>query len=176
MNFRADIKFARQNDPALMSNIDAFFNSPGLHAVWSYRIAHKIYKMGFVGKFIARILSTITRMITGIEIHPAAQIGKCLFIDHGMGVVIGQTSIIGDFVVMYHGATLGAVSNQILQRHPTIGNHVLIGTGAKILGNITIGDNAKIGANSVVLKNVAKGATVVGIPAVEIFKTKGSLA
>ncbi len=129
-----------------------------------YRIAHGLYKIKLF--FLARLISQLGRFFTGIEIHPGAKIGKGLFIDHGMGVVIGETAEIGDNVTIYHGVTLGGTGKDKGKRHPTIGNNVIIGCGAKILGPISIGDGAKIGANSVVLKNVPKGKTAVGIPAV----------
>ena len=129
-----------------------------------YRIAHGLYKIKLF--FLARLISQLGRFFTGIEIHPGAKIGKGLFIDHGMGVVIGETAEIGDNVTIYHGVTLGGTGKDKGKRHPTIGNDVIIGCGAKILGPISIGDGAKIGANSVVLKNVPKGKTAVGIPAV----------
>ncbi|HFD8683862.1 TPA: serine O-acetyltransferase EpsC, partial [Clostridium perfringens] len=135
-----------------------------IHVLIFYRIAHGLYKIKLF--FLARLISQLGRFFTGIEIHPGAKIGKGLFIDHGMGVVIGETAEIGDNVTIYHGVTLGGTGKDKGKRHPTIGNNVIIGCGAKILGPISIGDGAKIGANSVVLKNVPKGKTAVGIPAV----------
>jgi serine O-acetyltransferase len=134
----------------------------GLWAVWSHRIAHAFWRRGL--KFPARLISQITRVLTGVEIHPGARIGRRLFIDHGMGVVIGETAQIGDDVLMYHQVTLGGTSLEKVKRHPTIGNNVLLGMGAKLVGAITVGDNAKIGANAVVTKDVPPNSTVVGIP------------
>jgi serine O-acetyltransferase len=134
----------------------------GLHAIVWHRIAHKLWKWNL--KFLARLTSQFSRFMTGIEIHPGATIGKGFFIDHGMGVVIGETAEIGDDVLLYHGVTLGGVSLEKKKRHPTLGNNVVVAAGAKVLGAITIGDNAKIGANAVVLKDVPANSTVVGIP------------
>ncbi len=155
-----DLKNAVKLDPSLRTTWEAFWVSPGLHAIWIHRASHKIWKAKH--RILARMLSNWARFITGIEIHPGAQIGKEVFIDHGMGVVIGETSIVGDNVLIYHGVTLGGVSNNSTKRHPTVGNNVVIGAGAKILGNIIIGNQAKIGANAVVVADVAAGKTVVG--------------
>ncbi len=152
-----------RNDPALHSKFELFFNYPGLWALFFHRFAHALYKKGL--RFIPRFISGFSRLVTTIDIHPAAQIGKRVFIDHGAGVVIGETAIIGDDVVIYQQVTLGGVSTSHGKRHPTVGNRVVIGAGAKILGNITLGDDAKIGANSVVVKNVPCCSTAVGVPA-----------
>ena len=172
----SDLDAIIDRDPATKSKIEAFFLSPGFHTIVLYRFSNLLWRKGF--KFIAKLFSLIARFLTKIEIHPAARIGKGFFIDHGCGTVIGETTIIGDNVTIYHQVTLGGVSaknkNGKLnkdKRHPEIGNNVVIGAGAKILGPIKIGDNAKIGSNSVVLKNVCKNATVVGIPGREIRKS-----
>ena len=149
-------------DPAANNKLQVFLLYPSIHAVIHHKISHFLYKKKFI--FLARLISQISRFFTGIEIHPGAQIEKHLFMDHGMGIVIGETSIIGDNVTIYHGVTLGGVSLAKGKRHPTIGNNVLIGAGAKILGNITIGDNSKIGANSVILKDIPENSVAVGIP------------
>lgn len=155
-------KAIKKRDPAAKSLIEVILLYPGYHAVLFHRIAHFLYKMHFY--FLARLISQIARTLTGIEIHPGATIGKRLFIDHGMGVVIGETAIIGDDCLIYHQATLGGMSGAHEKRHPTLGNNVLVGTGAKILGNIHIGDNVKIGANCIVIKDVAADKTIVGVP------------
>lgn len=160
---REDFSNVKKNDPALKSTFELFFNYPGLWALFFHRIAHAIYKTGL--RFIPRFISAIGMFLTMIDIHPAATIGRRVFIDHGVGVVIGETAIIGDDVVIYQQVTLGGVSTSQGKRHPTIGNNVVIGAGAKVLGNIYVGDDAKIGANSVVIKNVPFSATAVGIPA-----------
>jgi serine O-acetyltransferase len=159
---REDIQSALNRDPAARTAFEVFTLYPGLHAIWAYRIAHWFSNRKM--KFIARIISNMGRAFTGIEIHPGAKIGRRFFIDHGMGVVIGETAIIGDDVTMYHGVTLGGVSLIKGKRHPTIGNHVVIGAGAKILGDILIGDCSRIGANAVVIKPVPQNAVVVGVP------------
>jgi len=160
--FFEEIKAAQKKDPAAKGFLEILFLYQGLHALVSYRIAHGLYKIRLF--FPARLLSQISRFFTGIEIHPGAQIGKGLFIDHGMGVVVGETSIIGDNVLLYQGVTLGGTGMEKGKRHPTIGNTVVIGGGAKVLGNITVGDNSYIGANAVVIKDVPPNSTVVGIP------------
>lgn len=160
--FYGEIRCAQKKDPAARSFLEILFLYQGLHALVSYRIGHFLYKTHLF--FFARLVSQIARFTTGIEIHPGAQIGKCLFIDHGMGVVVGETSIIGDNVLLYQGVTLGGTGLEKGKRHPTIGNNVVIGTGAKILGNITVGDNSYIGANAVVIKDVPPNSTVVGVP------------
>lgn len=151
-----------EQDPAARSYFEVFLTYSGLHAVWSHRVAHRFYKWKLY--FIARAISQVSRFITGIEIHPGAVIGRRFFIDHGMGVVVGETCEIGDNVTIYQGVTLGGTGHEKGKRHPTIMDNALIATGAKVLGNITIGENSKIGGGSVVLKDVPNNATVVGIP------------
>jgi len=165
---KEDFSNAYKNDPALNSKIDFLFNYPGVWAVAWYRVAHRLYNSNF--KRLARIIMGLNQIITNIDIHPAAKIGKRLFIDHGVGVVIGETTIIEDDVLIYQGVTLGGVSLIQGKRHPTIRNGAVIGAGAKVLGNIVIGEHAKIGANSVVIKEVPDNATAVGIPANVIEK------
>ncbi|XZI46889.1 serine O-acetyltransferase EpsC [Clostridium perfringens] len=162
-NLKYDIENVMKNDPAARTKLEVLLLYQSIHVLIFYRIAHGLYKIKLF--FLARLISQLGRFFTGIEIHPGAKIGKGLFIDHGMGVVIGETAEIGDNVTIYHGVTLGGTGKDKGKRHPTIGNNVIIGCGAKILGPISIGDGAKIGANSVVLKNVPKGKTAVGIPA-----------
>ncbi|GIO39773.1 MULTISPECIES: serine O-acetyltransferase [Paenibacillus] len=159
---KSDIRAVFENDPAARSRFEVIFTYSGLHAIWSHRIAHFLYHRRWYT--LARIVSQVSRFFTGIEIHPGAVIGERLFIDHGMGVVIGETCEIGDDVVIYQGVTLGGSGKEKGKRHPTIGNNVVIGSGAKILGSFTVGDQSNIGANSVVLKEVPAGSTVVGIP------------
>lgn len=163
------LKSIQERDPASGSQLQIFFCYPCVHAIISHRINHFLHKIKL--KFLARLFSQINRFFTHIEIHPGATIGKNLFIDHGAGVVIGETTIIGDNCTIYQGVTLGGTGKESGKRHPTIGNNVFIGSGAKILGNITIGDNVKIGANSVVLKDIPANSTAVGIPA-KIVKRK----
>ena len=167
-NLRYDLNRVMENDPAARSKIEVFLLYPTIHALISYRIAHFLYTKRLF--FLARLISQISRFFTGIEIHPGAKIGKGLVIDHGMGVVIGETTEIGDDVTLYHGVTLGGTGKDKGKRHPTVGNKVVIGAGAKVLGPINIGDNSKIGSNSVVLKDVPSGATAVGIPARNIVR------
>ena len=159
-----DIENVMKNDPAARTKLEVLLLYQSIHVLIFYRTAHGLYKIKLF--FLARLVSQLGRFFTGIEIHPGAKIGKGLFIDHGMGVVIGETAEIGDNVTIYHGVTLGGTGKDKGKRHPTVGNNVIIGCGAKILGPISIGDGAKIGANSVVLKDVPKGKTAVGIPAV----------
>jgi len=165
---KEDFSNAYNNDPALNSRLDFLFNYPGVWAVAWYRVAHRLYNANF--KRLARVIMGITQIITNIDIHPAAKIGKHVFIDHGIGVVIGETTIIEDDVLIYQGVTLGGVSLTHGKRHPTIKQGVVIGAGAKVLGNIEIGANAKIGANSVVVKPVPECSTAIGIPAHVIEK------
>lgn len=160
------LRYYRKNDPAAKSYLEVLLLYPGIRALFFHRIAHFFYSIGLY--FIARVIGEISRASTLIEIHPGARIGKCFFIDHGSGIVIGETAVIGDYCMMYHGVTLGGVSFDGLKRHPTLENYVLIGSGAKVLGDIVIGQGAKVGANSVVTKDVPAGATVVGIPAKQI--------
>ena len=158
VGFFASVK---QRDPSARSALEIFLLYPGVHAVIWHRVARFFYRIKF--KFVARCISQIVRRSTGIEIHPGAQIGKNLFIDHGAGVVIGETSVIGDNCTIYQNATLGGIGKECNKRHPTLKNNVIVGAGAKILGNITIGNNVKVGANSTVLKDVPDNCTVVGV-------------
>ena len=157
-----DIQAVFKRDPAARSLCEVVFCYPGLHAIWLYRLAHFLWEREFIS--LARFISHISRFLTGIEIHPGAKIGRRFFIDHGMGVVIGETSEIGDDVLIYQGVVLGGTTRERKKRHPTIGNYVVIGAGATILGPVKIGDGARIGSGSVVVKSVPTGATVVGIP------------
>ncbi|MFC5590206.1 serine O-acetyltransferase [Sporosarcina soli] len=159
---KEDIQCIFEQDPAARSVFEVVLTYSGLHALWSHRIAHALYKKKF--RFLARAVSQVSRFFTGIEIHPGAKIGRRFFIDHGMGVVIGETCEIGDDVTIYQGVTLGGTGKEKGKRHPTLGNNVLIASGAKVLGSITIGENSKVGAGSVVLKDVPNDSTVVGIP------------
>ncbi|MGL5348485.1 MAG: serine O-acetyltransferase EpsC [Peptostreptococcaceae bacterium] len=158
-----DIEFIMENDPAARSKLEVFLLYPSVHARIAHIISHFLYNHKWF--FSARVISQISRFLTGIEIHPGAKIGDAILIDHGMGVVIGETAEIGNRVVIYHGTTLGGTGKDTGKRHPTVGNDVFIGAGSKILGPINIGSKSKIGANSVVLKDVPEGATVVGIAA-----------
>ncbi len=160
---REDIQTVFNKDPAAKTVLEVLCCYPGLHALWLHRMAHFLWQHNLL--FLGRFLSHINRLLTGIEIHPGAEIGRRFFIDHGMGVVIGETSEIGNDVLMYTGVVLGGTTLEKKKRHPTIGNNVVIGTGATILGPITVGDNAKIGGGAVVIKHVPLGATVVGVPA-----------
>lgn len=159
---KKDIQAVFERDPAARSVLEVVLCYSGLHAVWLHRLAHALYKRGLI--LLPRLISQFNRFLTGIEIHPGATIGEGFFIDHGMGVVIGETTEIGNNVTIYQGVTLGGTGKDQGKRHPTIGNNVVIGTGAKILGPIKIGDYAKIGAGSVVLKDVPPHSTVVGVP------------
>jgi len=159
---REQIDTVFHGDPAAKSALEIFFCYPGFHSILLHRAAHRMHTAGFT--LLARIVSQFNRTVTGIEIHPGATIGRRCFIDHGMGVVIGETTEIGDDVLLYQGVTLGGTGKEKGKRHPTIGNNVVIGTGAKILGNITIGDHTKIGAGSVVIRSVPDHSTVVGVP------------
>jgi serine O-acetyltransferase len=165
---REDVAHVIEHDPAAKSRLEVFLCYAGLHAVWSYRITHWLWNHGL---FLAgRWLSQVARLLTGVEIHPAAQIGRRLFIDHGMGVVIGETAIVGDDVTLYQGVTLGGTGKEHGKRHPTLEDRVVVGSGAKILGNITVGKNCRIGAGSVVLRSVPEDSTVVGVPGHIIFR------
>ena len=159
---REDIHCVFARDPAARTSFEVLTTYPGLHAVMMHRVSHALWNVGF--KWLARFLSNVARLFTGIEIHPGAQMGRRFFIDHGMGVVIGETAVIGDDCTLYHGVTLGGTSWQKGKRHPTLGRDVVVGAGAKVLGPIDIGDGARIGSNAVVVKTVPPGATVVGIP------------
>ncbi len=158
LHIREDIDNALARDPAARNRLEIFLAYPGLHAVWAHRVNHWLWNHNF--KLVARVWSNWTRTATGIEIHPGAQIGRSFFIDHGMGVVIGETSIIGDDVMMYHDVTLGARSYKKGKRHPTIGNGVIIGSGARVIGDVTIGAGASIGANTLITKDVAEKTTL----------------
>jgi len=165
---REDITNVMEHDPAAKSRLEVFVCYAGLHAVWFYRINHWLWNHGFF--LIGRWLSQVARFLTGTEIHPGAKIGRRLFIDHGMGVVIGETSIVGDDVTLYQGVTLGGTGKEHGKRHPTIEDNVVIGGGAKILGDIIVGKNCRIGAGSVVLRNVPENSTVVGVPGHIVFR------
>lgn len=159
---REDIASIYARDPAARHFFEILTNYPGLHAIWWHRVSHCLWHWRL--KWLARFLSTMSRWLTGVEIHPAAKIGRRFFIDHGMGVVIGETAEIGDDCTIYHGVTLGGTSWKAGKRHPTLGNGVVIGAGAKVLGPLHVGDNARIGSNAVVVKDVPADATMVGIP------------
>jgi serine O-acetyltransferase len=165
---REDVSTVMERDPAAKSRLEIFLCYAGLHAVWLYRINHRLWNHGFL--LLGRWLSQAARLVTGIEIHPGAQIGRRLFIDHGMGVVIGETAIVGDDVTLYQGVTLGGTGKERGKRHPTLEDNVVVGDGAKILGNITVGKNCRIGAGSVVLRDVPADSTVVGVPGHIIFR------
>ena len=165
---REDVTTVVERDPAAKSKLEVFLCYAGLHAVWFYRANHWLWNHGFF--FLGRWLSEVARFLTGIEIHPGAKIGRRLFIDHGMGVVIGETAVVGDDITLYQGVTLGGTGKEQGKRHPTIEDSVVIGSGAKILGNITVGRNCRIGAGSVVLRNVPENSTVVGVPGHIIFR------
>jgi len=167
---RQDLQAVFDRDPAATSRMEVILTYAGFHALMAYRISHWLKARGI--PFVPRLISQLARWLTGIEIHPAAKIGTGFFIDHGMGVVIGETAEIGDYVTLFQGVTLGGTGKERGKRHPTLGNHVVVGAGAKILGGIKVGDNVKIGANSVVLKNVPANSTVIGVPA-RIIKTQG---
>jgi len=159
---KEDVEVVFEQDPAARSYLEVILTYSGLHAIWAHRLAHALFNRKLF--FLARIISQVSRFFTGIEIHPGAKIGRKFFIDHGMGVVIGETCEIGDNVTIYQGVTLGGTGKEKGKRHPTIKDNVLIATGAKVLGSITIGENSKIGGGSVVLKEVPPNSTVVGIP------------
>ncbi len=169
---REQIDVIFREDPAARSVLEVLLCYPGFHAILVHRFAHSLYKLNL--KLLARVLSQIARAFTGIEIHPGATIGRRFFIDHGMGVVIGETAVIGDDVILYQGVTLGGTGKDRGKRHPTLGNHVVIGTGAKVLGNITVGNHVKVGAGSVVIHPVPDDSTVVGIPG-RIVRTRGQV-
>lgn len=165
---KEDVGAIFERDPAARSLMEVLLCYPGLHAIMVHRISHGLYKRGFI--VLPRIISNMARFFTGIEIHPGAKIGKRVFIDHGMGVVIGETAEVGDNVTIYQGSTLGGTGKEKGKRHPTIGNNVVISSGAKVLGPFTVGDNSKIGAGSVVLKEVPPNCTVVGVPGRVVVK------
>jgi len=159
---REDIDCVFERDPAARNGFEVLTTYPGLHAVLMHRATHALWNLGL--KWLARLLSNLARLFTGIEIHPGARIGRRFFIDHGMGVVIGETAVVGDDCTLYHGVTLGGISWNKGKRHPTLGRHVVVGAGAKVLGPIEIGDGVRIGSNSVVVRSVSPGATIVGVP------------
>jgi len=161
-SIKKDIKAAFEHDPAAVSTLEILLAYPGFHARQYHRLAHTLFNWHV--PVLPRLISHCSRFLTGIEIHPGATIGEGFFIDHGMGVVIGETSVIGDNVTLYQGVTLGGTSQQRKKRHPTLGNNVVVGVGAQVIGDITIGDNAKVGAGSVVISSVPANATVVGVP------------
>lgn len=162
MPFRADFLAVRDRDPACRGRLDTLVSYPGLWAVWSYRVAHRFWCRG--NRRAARLLSTLTRLVTGVELHPAAQLGSGLFIDHGAGVVVGETSVCGHNVTLYQGATLGGTHLLPGKRHPTLGSNVVVGAGAKILGPVTLKDGVVVGANSVVVTDIPEKSLVVGVP------------
>jgi serine O-acetyltransferase len=168
---REDLQNARTHDPASRGDVENALVYSGLHAIWSYRLAHRLWAKP-AGRGTARVLTQFTRVLTGIEIHPGATIGRRFFIDHGMGVVIGETTEIGDDVMLYHGVTLGGRSLNQGKRHPTLGNRVTVGAGAKVLGPVRIGDDSAIGANSVVTHDVPTDSIATGIPAVVRHRTE----
>jgi serine O-acetyltransferase len=159
---RQDIRVAKERDPAVPTTLQVIFAYPGVHAIWGHRISHWLWKRG--ARLAARVFAELTRILTGVEIHPGATLGSGLFIDHATGVVIGETAEVGDDVTIYHGVTLGGSGRDTGKRHPTIGDRVIIGAGAKVLGAIKIGDDSRIGANAVVVKEVPSSAVVVGVP------------
>lgn len=159
-----DLDAAMREDPAATSRFLVAISYQGVHAIWSHRVAHYLWTRTPPLRGLARLMSQFSRHMTGIEIHPGATIGRRFFIDHGMGVVIGETAVVGDDVLMYHQVTLGGRARGRFKRHPSVGDRVLLGAGAKVIGDITIGDDAKIGANALVVKDVAPGAVIVGIP------------
>jgi serine O-acetyltransferase len=159
---REDVAAVFESDPAARSYFEVLLLYPGLHAVWAHHLSHWLWRHSM--RFLARFVSQVSRLFTGIEIHPGAELGRRLFIDHGIGTVIGETAIVGDDVTLYQGVTLGGTGKEKGKRHPTLGNNISIGSGAKLLGNITIGDNCRVGAGSVVLRNVPANSTIVGVP------------
>src|ERR1700676_3178828 len=165
---REDVANVLEHDPAARSRLEIYLCYTGLHAVWFYRINHWLWNHNFF--LLARWLSQVARLLTGIEIHPGAQIGRRLFIDHGLGVVIGETAIVGDDVTLYQGVTLGGTGKEVGKRHPTLRNGVFVGNNANILGNITIGENSRVGAGSVVVRDVPPDSTVVGVPAHIVYQ------
>ncbi len=168
-SLRHDIRSVFERDPAARTTLEVVLNYPGLHALWGYRISHWLWRHNL--KLIARVISQVIRGITGVEIHPGASIGQGFFIDHGMGVVIGETAEVGENVTLYHGVTLGGTSLTKGKRHPSLGDRVVVGAGAKILGAITIGSDTRIGANAVVVKSVPANSVVVGVPGQNIARS-----
>lgn len=164
-----DFRIVFDRDPAARNPLEVLVCYPGLHALWSHRLAHGLYRLKL--PVIPRLISHIARLFTGIEIHPGAHIGKGVFIDHGMGVVIGETAIVGDYALIYQGVTLGGTGKESGKRHPTLGENVVVGAGAKVLGNLNIGDDVRIGAGSVVLRDVPANCTVVGIPGRVVYRS-----
>ena len=167
---RRDIRAARERDPAAPTTLQVIFAYPGVHAIWCHRINHWLWQRG--AKLAARITAEITRILTGVEIHPGAVLGPGLFIDHATGVVIGETAEVGEDVTLYHGVTLGGSGRDTGKRHPTIGDRVIIGAGAKILGAIKVGDDSRIGANAVVVKEVPSSSVVIGVPGQVISRSR----
>jgi serine O-acetyltransferase len=163
LSIRDDIRAARHRDPAARSALEVWLTYPGLHAVWAYRLSHRLWRARVY--LLARMVSQLARFLTGVEIHPGATIGRRLFLDHGMGVVIGETAVIGDDVMMYHGVTLGGVTSEPAKRHPTIGDHVVLGAGSTVLGPITIGAHSVVGAGAVVVRDAPERSLLVGVPA-----------
>jgi serine O-acetyltransferase len=170
LNMFSDLQIIYERDPAARNWLEVLFCYPGLQALFLHRTANWLYSAGL--PFVPRLISQLSRFLTGIEIHPGAKIGRGVFIDHGMGVVIGETAIVGDYAVIYQGATIGGTGKEIGKRHPTLGENVVVGAGAKVLGNIQIGNNVRIGAGSVVLRDVPSDCTVVGIPGRIISRKK----
>ena len=167
-SFREDIRSVFDRDPAARSTVEILLCYPGMHAIWMHRLNHWLWKRGF--RLLGRFLSQFSRFVTGIEIHPGATIGRRFFIDHGMGVVIGETAVVGDDVTLYQDVTLGGTGKEKGKRHPTICSGVVIGGGAKILGNITIGENCRVGSGSVVLRDIPANSTVVGVPGHIVYR------
>ena len=172
---KEDLETVKRRDPAARNDFVSLVSYPGMHAIWAHRGLHRLWQHD-AGKVPARLMSQLVRTLTGVEIHPGAEIGRRFFIDHANGVVIGETSEIGDDVMLYHQVTLGGTSMAQTKRHPTIGNHVLVGAGAKILGPVVVGDNSAVGANAVVVKDVAADSSAVGIPATVRSKKNGGAA
>ncbi|URR35185.1 serine O-acetyltransferase [Thermosynechococcus sp. HN-54] len=171
---KADFQIIFERDPAARNWLEVVFCYPGLQAIVLHRLSHWLWRRGI--PFVPRFISHIARLLTGIEIHPGATIGKGVFIDHGMGVVIGETAVVGDYCLIYQGVTLGGTGKETGKRHPTLGENVVVGAGAKVLGNLTIGDNVRIGAGSVVLRDVPSDCTVVGIPGRIVYRTGAKIA
>jgi serine O-acetyltransferase len=161
---REDLQAARERDPAARTRLEVALGYPGVHAIWAHRVAHRLWRRPAL-RLVARLLSQTTRFMTGVEIHPGARLGRRVFIDHGMGVVIGETTEVGDDVTLFQGVTLGGRSMSPGKRHPTLGNRVTVGAGAKVLGPLSIGDDVQIGANAVVVKDGPAGSVMVGVPA-----------